>query len=94
MQPLLSQRCGGVECHGPFFAPGRTFRNVVGVAAPECRDGRPYVAPGDPAGSYLYDKITGSDLCSGVQMPKNAPPLAADEQQVIFDWICEDALDD
>jgi len=94
VQPILGPRCGGIECHPGMFSPGRAHQRLVGVPAPECPDSRPYVVPGDPDHSYLYNKITGRDLCSGVRMPKDRSPLTDSELEVIASWIRAGAADD
>jgi hypothetical protein len=91
VQPILSARCAGLECHGNFFMTGHTYANLVGKAASECMDGRDYVSPSHPESSYVYQKITGTDLCSGVAMPRLGTPLGADEIRTIHDWICNGA---
>ncbi len=56
------------------------------------------VKPGDPAGSYLYQKLSSAQPCAGSQMPANdlgiAVPLAACEQAAIHDWIVAGAPND
>jgi hypothetical protein len=82
VQPILSG-CTGELCHGPWL-----YASVVGKAATECCDGRLLVAPGDPAHSYLLDKIRAHDLCRGAPMPLGLPPLPDAKAQAIADWIC------
>ena len=53
----------------------------------------PVVAPGDPGGSLLIGKLTGSELCTGTQMPKGDPPLAENLIDTISNWICQGAGD-
>jgi hypothetical protein len=48
------------------------------------------VAPGDPAASYLVQKIEGTAAVGG-RMPLNGPPLSADVIAVIRQWIAEGA---
>lgn len=45
-----------------------------------------YVAPGDPGQSYLVHKLEGTQT-SGSRMPLGAPPLSADEINMIRQWI-------
>ena len=59
----------------------------------ECCDGRPMIAPGDPANSYLVNKIEGARLCGGQRMPLNLGVLSAADQAAIIGWICEGAPD-
>jgi hypothetical protein len=93
VQPILSQRCSGIECHAGYFSNGRTWADTYRHPAPEC-GGRNYVEPGDPAASYLYDKVAGIDLCDGRQMPLLGDPLSGDEVARIAGWICAGAPDD
>lgn len=86
VQPILSG-CTGELCHGPWL-----YASVVGKLATECCDGRLLVAPGDPARSYLLDKVRAHDLCKGAPMPLGFPPLPDAKIQAIADWICLGAL--
>jgi hypothetical protein len=73
------------------------YAHLVNVLAGECNDGRFRVAPGDPANSYLLDKVLGVDMCSGVQMPQIGGPgedtLPNADLDVITAWVCQGALD-
>lgn len=60
--------------------------NLVGVAAQEC-SAKKRVLAGDPARSYLVNKLTGSGMCSGSQMPKGATPLSSTELDTVRTWI-------
>ena len=53
------------------------------------------VDPGSPTTSFLWNKISGlpAGVACGGQMPLNAAPLSAEEQDIFFDWITEGALD-
>jgi hypothetical protein len=63
-------------------------------------DGRLRAAPGDPEHSYVIDKLTSHNLCSGSGMPKGFgfngkwKPLPAAEIQKVYDWICAGAKND
>ena len=46
----------------------------------------PVIKPGDAAGSYLYQAITGKQKV-GAQMPLARPPLSASDIQLIYNWI-------
>lgn len=59
------------------------------------------VVPGQPLDSFLWNKIStqdnngtpqGTPVC-GSQMPLGQPALSGANQQIIFDWITEGALD-
>ena len=99
--PRLKEGCsGGGACHqGAFETPAGIHQYLVGQAAAQCADGRLNVAPGDPEGSYLIDKITNQDLCAGKPMPKTFGngawmPLPSEDIQAVYDWICSGAKDD
>lgn len=92
VQPLL-QRCTLPQCHPMFGEP--TARSLfVEVPGADCTDGRKIVKPGQPDHSYLLDKLTGRNLCSGFPMPLLAAPLRRNELDTIADWICAGAKDD
>lgn len=93
VQPILSAHCAGIECHSSLLAQGRTWRYTYRMPAPECQ-GRSYIEPGNPPASYLYDKVTGTDLCYGNRMPLNRAPLGDDEIALIAGWICAGAPND
>jgi hypothetical protein len=60
--------------------------NLVGVAANECGE-RMRVAPGAPERSYLINKLTGVDLCSGERMPRCGAALPAAQIDTVRAWI-------
>jgi hypothetical protein len=70
-----------------------SYAALVNVNAGECTNNTKYVAPGQPSASYIIDKLMGTNLCFGVQMPKGAAPLSSLDIQTISDWICQGALD-
>ena len=51
------------------------------------------VAPGDPAGSYLYRKIVGSGI-TGDRMPQAQTPLSEAKLSLVRDWIRRGAPND
>lgn len=59
---------------------------LVGVAASQC-SARLLVAPRNPGGSYLLNKLTATDMCSGSRMPKGGSALSSGELDVIRSWI-------
>jgi hypothetical protein len=77
---ILGQRCLG--CHS---AADRKGGLSLATAADALRggDGGAAIVPGDVAGSLLMDMVSGE----APEMPKDAKPLSADEQQVIRRWI-------
>ncbi len=96
--PMLAASCAGRGCHGGAMPregldlnSEASYDHLVGVTASECSDGRLLVAPGDPARSYLLQKLTGADLCSGTLMPKADSPLSSSEIALLSGWICAGA---
>ena len=50
--------------------------------------GQKRVMPGDPARSFLLNKLTGQmEFGEGDQMPQGANPLSADQIALIRQWI-------
>jgi hypothetical protein len=52
------------------------------------------VTPGDPARSYLMNKVTGVGMCRGTQRMPIGVPLVPSKIQTIADWICAGAQND
>jgi hypothetical protein len=86
---------GCADCHGGASPPqglnletiDTAYANLVGIAARECTTGRLRVASGDPAASYLINKLTGVDMCSGQRMPRGGPFLDDATIDVVRSWI-------
>jgi hypothetical protein len=91
VQPILTMRCSGADCHPSFASNARP--QLVGMPAPSCGNGRVIVKAGRPATSYLLDKIIGRNLCNGARMPLLRQPLSSAEIDAISDWICAGAAD-
>ena len=49
--------------------------------------GAPMLVPGDPEGSYLYQKVIGGEAIEGELMPLDEDPLPAEELTAVRDWI-------
>jgi hypothetical protein len=88
--PILGKNCSGEVCHSGEWAGAGAQRTLVDVPAKECCDARKLVRPGDPNGSYVIQKLRGTDLCDGGRMPLGR---TIDERDIatISDWICEGA---
>jgi hypothetical protein len=84
--PIFVQSCNGELCH---LTPTPT--SLVSVPTHQCCDARLLVAPGDAAHSYLIDKLTDHNVCSGGGMPLGKPALADADILTIRRWICEGA---
>ena len=98
VQPIFTASCALSGCHlgatakeGMNLASGSAYSNIVNVLAKECSDGRLRVKPGDPANSYVIQKLTNVNLCFGGQMPKTGGALPTSEETTIANWICEGA---
>jgi hypothetical protein len=63
------------------------FSGLVNVRAGQCGGAKVRVVPGDPAASYLLNKLTGVGMCSGSVMPKAGSELSAAQIDVIRAWI-------
>jgi len=91
-----SGRPSCASCHNPsggaFRAVGLdlstegTHASLVGVAARQKPDVL-RVAPGDPANSYLVQKLEGRADISGVRMPQRGPYLTDGQIAIIKRWI-------
>lgn len=61
--------------------------NLINVH-PSCGDTNdPLIAPGDPDGSYLYQKLTQSLVACGFQMPSYGTLLSQADIDTIYNWI-------
>lgn len=91
VQPIF-QSCTGEVCHSAQWAdPAVAYASLVGQPSKECCGERPIVSPCNPEQSYLYQKISGVDLCGGARMPLEAAPLSSQAIATIYDWICSGA---
>ena len=107
--PILLANCG-MTCHanGDSTNGGLTLgtsfpsinvweeltQHTASNAAPDTTCDEVYVSNQDPAGSLLYQKITGVGIPAGcgVQMPKGGPYLSAADQETIKNWILDDEI--
>ncbi len=89
VMPLIDH-CGGELCHGGL-GPSWPYAAIVNKPTSECTDHRMLVAPGDPANSYLMQKLEGTNLCMGERMPRGGPYFKAADLKTINDWICNGA---
>jgi hypothetical protein len=99
IQQVFTQNC--VTCHTPVndldLSEGHAWADLVGHAAPVSEAcGGTLVVPGNPDGSYLYQKLSQSPPCSGLQMPRGdfgSDPLPDCLVTMVRDWIAAGALD-
>ena len=97
IEPIFVEECTAMGCHGSAasqedldLSAGEGYAELVGIASAQCDSGQ-LVVPGDPAASYLLNKLQGVDLCFGTKMPKMGSLPAADISAVA-QWICHGAL--
>jgi len=66
---------------------GDAIRALVNVPSVQ-KSGSILVIPGDPANSYLIQKIKGAGGITGLRMPRNGPPYLTDGQILVIErWI-------
>ena len=88
--PILQAKCQG--CHQPAKAGGNLDMTMFKSLLSAGESGTLAVVPGKPDDSYLLDQITPDN--GEAAMPKDKPPLAATEIELIRRWIEEGAKDD
>ena len=82
-RPFFEQHC--IRCHQPTNKKGDlSLATAADVVANQ------YVAPGDPAASYLLEVVTAADGEKPL-MPKEGPTLSAKELEVLRTWIADGA---
>jgi hypothetical protein len=93
--PLFqSTGCADMACHTGarpaenlgLSSATSAYQALVNVAASQCGT-RLRVKPGAPGSSYLINKLTGLDMCSGSKMPKGGAALSSAQMNVISAWI-------
>ncbi|MEO8035496.1 MAG: hypothetical protein ABI837_13755 [Acidobacteriota bacterium] len=96
---IFTPTCGAIGCHDPLgqqeqlvLTPGRAFPAIVGKPSIEMPS-LMRIAPGDPANSYLYRKITGAGI-TGDRMPQGGPFLTDAQIKLVRDWIRRGAPND
>jgi WD40 repeat protein/mono/diheme cytochrome c family protein len=90
VRPILQQHCQG--CHQPAKAQGGYVMTDHASLLKAGDGGKPGVTPGKPDASFLLDEIRVKD--GKAEMPKNAPPLKAEQYATIEKWIKQGATDD
>jgi hypothetical protein len=96
---IFTPTCAQAGCHDLIgqqsqlvLSAGRGYVNTVNVTSVEMPQ-LMRVAPGDPANSYLYRKITGTGI-TGERMPLQQPPLSDAQIKLVRDWIRRGAPND
>jgi mono/diheme cytochrome c family protein len=85
-----SQPPGGALPGAQNLSNGNSFAALVGVASLE-QPGVLRVKPGDPANSYLIQKLEGAASITGVRMPFGGPYLDQATIDQIKSWIAAGA---
>jgi len=99
IQPIFNSNC--VVCHqgatasgGLNLENGLSYKNLVNVESTQSP--LMLVAPGDSDGSYLLNKLQGTQGQvggSGLRMPYGAPPLQQSQINLVQQWIEQGAPD-
>lgn len=96
---VFTATCTAIGCHDRLgqqsqlvLTADRSYAAIVNVPSVELPSVR-RVAPGDPANSYLYRKITGAGI-TGDRMPQGGPPLSDAQIALVRDWIRRGAPND
>jgi len=96
---IFSPTCAALGCHDRLakqedqqLTAGVAYAQTVGHPSVEMPN-LSRVAPGDPANSYLYRKITGAGI-TGDRMPQGGPYLSDAQIKLIRDWIRRGAPND
>lgn len=101
VRQILEPSCSG--CHGAVaIGPDNNLTGLHGAdggyqilvdGLSTCAGDPMLVTPGDPAASFLYNKVAGAAPACGVQMPMGLS-LGSGQVETIRSWIAGGALDD
>ena len=95
VRPVLQEQCQG--CHQPAKRSGEYVMTPFAALVKGGESGEAAIVPGKPEASNLVKMITpakGKDGQDKAEMPKDQPPLAAAQIELISRWIREGAADD
>lgn len=98
-QKVFQVSCTFSSCHGTdtpqqgLSLAGSTYDVLVNQPSVEV-PARMRVAPSDPNGSYLLEKISSDHPTSGARMPYASSPLPESEITGVRQWIEQGAQDD
>jgi len=99
IQPILDANCTA-GCHSSpnpsagLDLSGNAYNAIVGVPSDDV-PAMDLIEPLDPANSYLWHKLNGTQIGvggSGGRMPKGAPALSVADKDLIEHWILTGAL--
>jgi len=98
VQPIFTANCASAGCHtgnrpsaGLSLANGSAYAALVNVASSSSCTSLLRVKPGNTSQSYLLNKLVGTGICSGTQMPKAGTKLPSGQLDAVTGWICEGA---
>jgi len=97
-QQIFTPSCGRQTCHNApqtehtlSLAPGEAFASLVGIQPDDGlanSQGKLRVTPGNPAASYLLDKLRGDlEPVQGQRMPRQLAKLPKQKIRLIEAWI-------
>lgn len=90
IKPIFQAHCQG--CHQPAKPRGTYVMTAFETLLKGGESETAAIVPGNPEESYLLDQITPTD--GEAAMPKDKPPLSAEEIEKITNWIRQGAKDD
>ena len=102
VQPIWNASCTSATCHGGSSAAttlvltsAKSWAALVNVkSGPAACSGKVLVVPSNVASSYLVNKLTGTGMCAGTQMPKGGAALSTAQVDAVRAWICRGAKND
>jgi hypothetical protein len=94
VRTVLAPRCGTSGCHSGGADPAASLdlvsadlpSRVADTPARECGT-KTLVVPGNPEGSYLFEKVDAPKPACGEHMPLGRAPLSAAELDCLRAWI-------
>ena len=98
VQRIFDSKCIGCHCCDAALslASDVAYKNLVNQPVPMSEScGGTLVVPGNPAASYIFQKLTTAAPCSGKQMPLDefgSSPLPACMPDLVRRWIASGAL--
>lgn len=89
IRPIFAKHCVG--CHGGVKQASGLSLIYREQALAECESGLTPIVPGQPAESYLLDRVTDADPEMRMPPADHGPPLSAEEIALLTQWISEGA---
>jgi predicted CxxxxCH...CXXCH cytochrome family protein len=94
VQRVFHEQC--TSCHGgtsPNLEGSDAHEGLIDVES-SAYEGLVFVVSGDPDGSFLYQKVAGTQGEHGSVMPLGTDGLDTDSAQIVYDWIQDGAPTD